>query len=79
MAIFGANKKEIPQENLQAKNFLNELKQNKAHFYCVDYCIKDFEKELNTDDKVCLAKCSDNIHFYYSKNLQSLMKLKSFI
>ena len=36
MAIFGANKKEIPQENSQAKNFLNELKQNKAHFYCLD-------------------------------------------
>lgn len=77
MPIFSSTKDNEKQSI--TKPFADNIKKNKSHFYCIDYCFDDFEHDMNNKEKLCLAKCSDNLHVYYSLNYDRLVKLKSFI
>ena len=62
MGFFGGSKPVdlVNNTNQQIKQFINQTYQEM--FF--DHCIKDYQKDLSEDEKVCLAKCYDNTFVY---------------
>lgn len=61
--LFFSNNNKKNKENINCINDLRLGSEFKVN--CVEYCVKDFHNDLNKEEKVCLAKCSDNTKRYF--------------
>jgi hypothetical protein len=61
MGLFGAPK--LDDKAYFAK-FLEGNRYGPLYMNCINTCIEDFGQDLNTEEKVCLAKCIDITNGY---------------
>ncbi len=85
MFSFGKSKESKPSESEPAtstsknKAVIDKIFNNKYAYSCVKSCFKSYVTEITEDEKICLAKCSDNIHNTLNSSSNLLIKARSFV
>jgi hypothetical protein len=58
-------------------NIIEKMKENKYYMFCIQKCSKNFLDYLDEEEKICLAKCNDNIQIFLKENYDLLFQVKS--
>ncbi len=77
MNFFSSSKEKLAKTISTKEKTIDLLKRNKYYFTCIEECFKNYVDYLNDEEKVCLCKCSDNLHVYFTENYSDLIGAKS--
>ena len=55
------------------------MKYTNYYYKCFDKCFSNYYVDIDKEEKICLAQCSDTLHSYLGSNYDDLLKVKSVI